>query len=96
MWGSAAQGDVKKTGGHEKKNYTSVMLSGVAPRGKATKTFFSKKPVRVRSHQNHESSSKIRNHTAGWVRLPACLVAVGFFLKDKHVFQNTFVGQSPL
>lgn len=43
MWGSAAQGDVKKTGEHEKKNYTSVMLSGVAPRGKATKNFLFKK-----------------------------------------------------
>lgn len=78
-----------------KKNYTSAMLSSVSPRGIAKKTtFFSKNPVRVRSHQNYESSSKIRNHTAGWVRLPACLVAVGFFLKDKHVFQNMFVGQS--
>lgn len=80
-----------------KKNYTSAMLSSVAPRGVAKKTtLFSKNPVRVRSHQNYESSSKIRNHTAGWVRLPARLVAVGFFLKDKHVFQNMFVGQSSL
>lgn len=76
LWGSAAQGDVKETRGHKKKeNYTSAMLSSVSPRGIAKKTtFFSKNPVRIRSHQNYESSSKIRNHTAGWVRLPRCWV----------------------